>query len=369
MILPTETVYGVGATARGGIGLLREKMNLAGGGGAGGGGVASDAPRVTWHAASEEAVIAGLRISHPMHLRIVRRLAPGPVRFLRSLTAVEADEVRRELGVAAGVIDEGNEFSVRVPDHALTLDVLRRVGEPVVIERLSSLGLGDGSRLLPADTELAGRMSIAPIIDDGPTKYGSPSTTVRLLDRGRYEVVALPNSGVYDARRIRREVERTILFVCTGNTCRSPMAEAVARNLLEKNPSSIITHVDSAGVAATNGQPMTPEAQRALTDLGLIDPRSNTNAHRSQDLTRDMIERAEIIFAMTRSHAQTVEQISPLARGKVVVLDPQGRDVEDPIGGPLDVYRSTAKALQRMIVRRLEQLENGELPASGRTSS
>ncbi|MDI1290272.1 MAG: hypothetical protein PSX37_10045, partial [bacterium] len=102
-------------------------------------------------------------------------------------------------------------------------------------------------------------------------------------------------------------------------------------------------------VATRGGEAITVEAREALEDMGI-----DAGRHVSRELTRELIDQAEVIYAMTRSHAAAVREIAPYAADRVVLLDPAGRDIEDPIGGSPDLYRSTAKRLSGMIRARIE---------------
>src|SRR4051794_6878386 len=98
---------------------------------------------------------------------------------------------------------------------------------------------------------------------------------------------------------------QTVLFICTGNTCRSPLAEAIARHHIEKGllgdrgPADVF--VASAGVAATDSRPISPETEEALRTLGIAE-----HGGRSKRLTAQMVRKADLVFTMTRSQQTAV---------------------------------------------------------------
>jgi glycine hydroxymethyltransferase len=131
---------------------------------------------------------------------------------------------------------------------------------------------------------------------------------------------------------------KTILFVCTGNVCRSPMAEGLTRRALESTPG---IQVRSAGVGATDGQPPSSNAVRVMKELGI-----DIADLRSQMLTAELVREATMIFGMTRGHVDSILLLYPQAAEKTFLLrefddtlEPYEKDIADPIGGSYEVYR------------------------------
>ena len=113
-----------------------------------------------------------------------------------------------------------------------------------------------------------------------------------------------------------------VLFICTGNTCRSPLAEGYARTVLGLN-------ADSCGLAASLGAPATEQAIAVAKEAGF-----DLTLHRAKPLTVAAIEQADRIYVMSRTHAEFLGQLFPQLCQKVRVLN-----IPDPFGGDLKTYR------------------------------
>jgi protein-tyrosine phosphatase len=142
-----------------------------------------------------------------------------------------------------------------------------------------------------------------------------------------------------------------VLFVCTGNTCRSPMAAAIAERIFRERLGANAPKVLSAGVFAGSGAPATQEAVSAVERLG-----GSLVQHRSTPLERSLVQEAGVIYCMTMDHARAVLHAHPEAEGRVYILDPGGQDIPDPIGGPQELYDRTADRIEQMIRDRLPEL-------------
>lgn len=151
--------------------------------------------------------------------------------------------------------------------------------------------------------------------------------------------------------------QRLFLFVCSGNTCRSPMAAAIANAEIAMRlgiPFAALETVNmralSAGVSARVGAPLTPEAADVLRSLSVpVQP------HAARNLTPELAAEAEFIFCMTSAHRKAVIEMLPDVAGKTYCLDADA-DIDDPIGKGMAAYVACARQIQRLVQLRFNEI-------------
>ncbi|HZR18576.1 MAG TPA: ribose 5-phosphate isomerase B [Verrucomicrobiae bacterium] len=152
---------------------------------------------------------------------------------------------------------------------------------------------------------------------------------------------------------------KTVLFVCTGNVCRSPMAEGLFRHAVQGRGEY---RVMSAGLGAMEGQPPSPYAVQAVKELGI-----DISGQRSHMLSYELVQQADYIFGMTHSHIDTVMMLYPFAAEKTFLLrefdetlDTFEKDISDPIGGSYEIYLTCRDQIEQGIPSLLRFIEHGQ---------
>ncbi len=341
VVLPTETVYG--AAGRLDLPEARTKLSAIRG-------QAANGKPFTVHLARREDAAQYLGPVTEFANRLMKKLWPGPVGLWFDVPAERRTEAAKALNVNECDIYDETGIVLRCPDDNVATDVLADSRGPVA---LTAVG-GPGGPALRADglaDELDAKVDL--IFDAGPTRYNKPSTLLR-VHANKYEIV---RQGVYDDRIIEKMLKTTILFVCSGNTCRSPMAEAITRATLIRRFGGDSLELDkrginviSAGSFALPGARATPAGMEAVKASG-----GDLSQHRSRPLSVELIHQADHVFTMGRAHTAAVVSLVPSARDKTTTLDPTG-DIEDPIGGDQALYTKLAGHLQKVIDQRLDDL-------------
>ena len=341
VIFPTETVYGVAASARSpaAVELLRKTKGR------------SNRQPFAVHLGQSGHARRYLTTAPPVFRRLARKVWPGPL----TLVIEEPSPQKTEVGAGcsaeqlAGIYTDGK-VGLRCPDHSAATRLLNEAGVPVVASSANPHGYPPPCDATGALKHLHGVVRFA--IDAGQTRFGNASTVVEVC--GNDWVVR--REGTIDAQTIGRLARSEVLFVCTGNSCRSPMAEFMFRHLLAERLGCVIDDLEPTGYAVTSAGTMSvPDGVASTGALGEMGRRSiDVSTHRSRPITVELIHRSERIYVMSPEHRKAVLDLVPTAAGRVDLLDSNG-PIADPFGGSEAEYRRCADHIQRAIETRMEE--------------
>jgi tRNA threonylcarbamoyl adenosine modification protein (Sua5/YciO/YrdC/YwlC family) len=327
---PTETVYGLAASAlvpEAVERLCRQKER------------AEKKPLALAIRGAAEALEWVPRMS-PLGWRLARRCWPGP------LTLVFTDGVEEGLAgslaepVRQRVCPSGS-LGLRIPAHAAILQTLQQMTGPLVLS--SANRSGQPAATTAEEVREAMGEDLAVLIDDGPTRYRQASTVVQ-INGNTWNIL---REGVLTEADLERQACCLIVFVCTGNTCRSPLAEALCKKLLAERmgcaPEELPRRgflVVSAGLAALPGGGAAPEAIETARAFG-----TDLRGHVARPLTASLVAQADYLFAMTESHLFALASQFPGFGLAPRLLSETGEDLPDPIGCEQPVYHECAEQI------------------------
>ena len=335
---PTETVYGLGVLATDADAVQRLR-------------VLKGRPKspFTVHISKPSEVRWYVRDVPVLARALIYKAWPGPATILLPVDSEFPKRTLRNRDLYNRISPNGI-VGLRCPDDPVAQILLEKPGKPILATSANLAGQKPATSNKEVIRKLDEKIDV--LIDAGPTRYRKASTIVSFYRDG-YRIV---REGVYNANAIARLTSRRILFVCTGNTCRSPMASALTRKMLteqigckEDELERFGQEILSAGVRAISGSGVSDNAIRAVAKLG-----GRLEEHRARKLTSQLINWADVIFCMCRRHIDEIIQKVPDAAGKTFLLD-EGNDIEDPIGGNLQTYLQVAKRIERNLKKRVKE--------------
>jgi protein-tyrosine-phosphatase/tRNA A37 threonylcarbamoyladenosine synthetase subunit TsaC/SUA5/YrdC len=282
-------------------------------------------------------------------VRLARRFWPGPLVLVGGACLKLGLAQRLPLAIRR-ILAPDEQVALRFPDHAALRLAALQIGLPLVT---AATDWTSSEQVIQAVAVKGMPAEVALVLQDGQTYFGQRASVVRV--HGKEWTLERP--GGLPVGEIEATAPCHIVFVCTGNTCRSPLAAGLLVKLLADRlgcgPADLPAHgfcVHSAGLAAMMGAEATPEAVMVAREFG-----ADLGGHRSQLLTMEILAQADYLFAMTRSHLRVLEDV----RGTVAprLLSPSGQEVFDPIGGDADLYRACARQIQCCLQELLPELQ------------
>lgn len=340
---PTETVYGIGCrVANDSIDRLDAVKGRAA------------EKRYTLHIAGVEELAKYVPFVGFRGQKLISQVWPGPLTVVFELSEAELASQREKLGAEVfDILYRDGSIGVRCPDDPIAKMLLGEAKSAIVAPS-ANLG-GEKPAVLASEVEAVFSGKIDMIIgrageQEGAVKGGAASTVVKVAG-GKADVL---RAGARSEGLILDMSMVNILFVCTGNTCRSPMAEWFCRKYLSEKLGCDIDateqmgyKVGSAGVMGFGPAPASSEVVAIFADRGI-----DVSAHRSRQIDSDMLCASDFIFVMSKEHRSMVLGLCPDVADKCMLLDADG-DVGDPIGQGRHIYDLCAGRIDGAVRKRM----------------
>jgi protein-tyrosine phosphatase len=281
--------------------------------------------------------------------KLIENAWPGPLTIVFELDV--QDIKKQQANLDKEVFEnlyKDNSIGIRCPGNLIATKLLQSIKSPVVAPSANITGQPPATDAKQVLAQFSGQIEL--LLDAGPCKYKKSSTVVKIGKKG-LEVL---RPGVYPQEDVEAMSQIKFVFVCTGNSCRSPMAEGMFRKYLAEKLQCEVDHLDkmgyktlSAGVMGVVGMPASPEAIAACAAKGI-----DIKAHKSRALSQQLVEECDFIFPMSRMHYERITALSAEAANRCALLA-ENEEVPDPMGQPQQVYDNCAELIEKAVKKRI----------------
>lgn len=290
----------------------------------------------------------------PLVRRLSHRCWPGPLTLVAPCESASSALTQLPDPVRTRITGDFGCVGFRVVDHRVLSHIHRFLSGPLVLTSANLGGQASPTTAQGVADQLGETLPL--LLDDGPTRYGGASTVARVRGN-RLEIL---REGAIERAAMNQFVKPVIVLVCTGNTCRSPMAETLLREQLrQKLGSEDAVRVLSAGVAAGMGSGASPQAVEVMGARNL-----DLTGHSSRPLDDAVMNVADLVLTMTRGHRAAILTAWPNMQDHVHTLRRDGGDISDPVGMPVEVYESCAEQINCELASWIDSLDDDFFPAT-----
>lgn len=271
-----------------------------------------------------------VKVCAPSTKRIIEKFMPGPIT----------------------VVFDYENTGIRFPDNEFTRKVLSECNFPIVLPSANTSGKEPKTRGEDVIKEFSEKVDI--IVDAGITKYKTSSTVIR----SGYGILKELRNGIISFDEIRKTARMTIAFVCTGNTCRSPLAEIFTKSLLAqkyevpiKDLAEFGYNIISCGTATWDGLPASNFAVESANRYNL-----DLTNHKAMQINLQIIKESDRIFCMSEEHISYILKLFPDSIIKLMKLRADGENIQDPAFSSYKEYETCAIQIKQEVEKIVETL-------------